>query len=468
MNKKTIFLMIMVLLLTLSCSIFNSSSPAPAALSTSGVSAELAATMTVLSEGKAAAEAATQAVIQAATQAAVLAETTPQAGMAPAPQATQPGIAATQPGIAATQPGIAATQPGIAGGFDTTFTLQEEPIQDERVYEAKAALQELGYEICSGGYISLTPFYTAQAASAVSQFQAANGLEVTGNLDPATWAALFGADPQPAPQGDLETYEVAAALMVNLPNMTVVNDIVWTMAKGYGYMEAFDPDAGNFFQGLYNVNTLPGEESYQPIVLTTDGKQLWVASLGGDDAILQAYDVASANPMEGILTPLLPQSIHFDAYFIYGLAYDGMRLWASVEDKNGVSLVSIDPVKAAVEVFPLQWENFPAGGAWDPVNRLLWVPVSGTYGDGAILAVDPREGPTGEVLGICGTEVAFDGTLLWVVKADRIVGVDPVSKIIRAEIVLDEPTYISSIVVDGNRLWLMNGDTAVVLMVELR
>ena len=456
MNKKIIFLMITLLLLTLSCSLFNSSSPAPAALSTSGVSAELAATMTVL------------------------AETAPEVGLAPAPQATQPGIAATQPSFDATQPSFDATQPSFDATqpsfdsevppLDTTFSLEGEPIPDERVYEAKLALAGLGYEVCLNEYLDTTPFYTAQAAYAVSQFQAANGLTVSGSLDPATWAVLFGSNPQPAPQDRLVEYPAQESLSLSsygATDMAVINGTVWAFPESFGFIEAFNPSASEIYQGIYSLSMLPGEEYYQPFALTTDGTLLWVA-FQGDDAILQAYDVAAASSVEGILRPVLPQSIHFDATYIYGLAFDGKRLWASVEDPTGVSLVSINPAKEEVEVYPLQMENFPAAVAYDPNSVLIWVPVSGVFGDQAILSVNPRNGEAGEILGACGSQVVFDGTLLWVVKIDRLVGVDPASGEARAVVDLGGPTPIRTITFDGERLWLLNGDTGVILIVELR
>jgi hypothetical protein len=203
------------------------------------------------------------------------------------------------------------------------------------------------------------------------------------------------------------------------------------------------------------------------MALATDGQWLWVA-FQGVDGMVQAYDVASANPVEGLLQPVLQQSIHFDSFYIRGMVHDGVRVWVSIEDTIGPGLVSIDPLKATAQVFMLPYENYPAAAAFDTNSKMLWVPVEGMLGDHAILAVDPRDGLTGEVLGVCGFQAVFTGDLLWVVKSDRLVGVDPTSRAIKAVAHLEGHSYIPAIAFDGKHLWVLDQEYGMLLYVRVK
>ncbi|MBN2147217.1 MAG: peptidoglycan-binding protein [Anaerolineales bacterium] len=347
--------------------------------------------------------------------------------------------------------------------LDVEFSVQDPPLIDDRVAVIKETLAGLGYEICLGLDEFYSPFYSAQTAAAVRQFQAANDLETSGIVDGLTWERLFSPSAMPVPQSRALEFDLVEAFPggAGATDMVAIGGQLWMMSEGFGYVEMFDPASPDLFMGIYALEPLLGEEGYIPVALATDGTLLWVAFQGNADGMVLAYDVANAVPVEGLLRPVMLEAIHFEAFFIRGISHDGKRLSIAVEDSHGASILSLNTEKLSeLHATALPMENFPAAPAFVPETQSLWVPVEGVLGDHAILELN-ASGLTGNLLGVCGLQVAYDGTLLWVVKADRVVGVAPLSGEVRTQALFDAPMMIWAITVDEGRLWLLAADEVV-------
>jgi len=352
--------------------------------------------------------------------------------------------------------GIAPTQESVDPGKpEDALYLQDPPVPSEETYNVNLQLMELDYEICEP-----TDFFTAQTEIAVKRFQEVNGLEVDGVVGPETWEHLFGDDAVPAtlPQvGDVPAY--MAPSPVGGGAIARDGEHLWVLSPGFTSLEAFKigPVVGQEYAGIYSLQTLTGEEEYRPQTMTYDGTSMWVAFLGDDDAILQAYDT-DVSPVEGVLTPQLAESIHIeDVLAINGLIFDGSKLWLAFEGISFPSgLVPVDPETGEVgQLIGFGMEAYVKTPAFD--GEKLWVPVDGYYGGDAIRSVDPVSGELGELLGVCGTHVVYDTTMLWVAKEGELWVVDPYNgeSIIRVPL---EVGQVRSMIFSGAGVWVLDWD----------
>ncbi|MCJ7622962.1 MAG: hypothetical protein MUO76_05635 [Anaerolineaceae bacterium] len=90
------------------------------------------------------------------------------------------------------------------------------------------------------------------------------------------------------------------------------------------------------------------------------------------------------------------------------------------------------------------------------------MPLQGMFGDNSILSVDPASKSKGEILGMCGHSVLYDGQVLWVARTGEVVGVDTTSREIIARAILNNlDTFVYDMTFDGEYLWVLDSNGAV-------
>jgi hypothetical protein len=342
---------------------------------------------------------------------------------------------------------------------ETRYRWQDPPMIDDNVAQIKLKLQELGYEICTLPGESPTPFFSQQADAAVRQFQAVNGLVVDGIVGPLTWGMLFGPGPLPAPAPQAEAYTVSAPFAGSSggTDIAAVGGQVWALTEGFGFLEVFDPDSPDLMVGMYALVSQPEDEAYQPMALAAAGARLWVAGMGPEGGLVQAYDTSTANPMEGLLQPQLAAGLRFEALTIRAVAASESRVWVAVETMQGGRVVQFDAQsgkRLADQALPQ--EAYALGLAYETVGARLWAPVEGPLGDYAVLPFGAGAEQAGAPLGVCGFQAAYGGEWLWVAKTGRLVGVDPANGQVGAAAELAEPLAIRALAADATRLWILD------------
>jgi peptidoglycan hydrolase-like protein with peptidoglycan-binding domain len=338
--------------------------------------------------------------------------------------------------------------------LEEDLSLQDPPVPSDNTYDLSVRLMDLGYEICTP-----VDFFTVQTESAVKAFQQNNGLTVDGVVDSQMWDLLFSqvAIPQEWDAEELVFDQVLAGISGDL--IASDGSLLWVLTQGYGYLEAFDPELADM-AGIYSLVPLPGDENYLPSVFTYDEEKLWIGSQGMDEAVIQAYDLYYADPTEGLLYPLHSDSYKIsDVAFLKGLSYDGSLLWIAYEGFSFPSgLIAVVPdTGEIIRTVEFGMEEYIGAPIFD--GEQLWIPVEGYFGGQAIRSVDPEKGEIGDLLGICGFPLAYDGAALWVAKEDSLWVVDPFTGVVQAIAHFDQ--MVKSLTFSGARIYVLLWDDTI-------
>jgi hypothetical protein len=341
---------------------------------------------------------------------------------------------------------------GSSGG---TLALQDPPEPSNEAGQVNQRLLELGYEICDP-----SDFFSPQTEGAVKEFQRINSLEASGAVDSATWDLLFSEAALPAD-------DTAQELVFSEPLEGVTGDklassgsLLWVLSRGFNFIEAYDTDTGEY-AGIFSLETRPGEENYTPQAIAYDESRLWVASQGDGDAIVQAYG-PSADPTEGIMKPLLEESIYLDDVLsIRGLSFDGQRLWMAFESAaypSGIAYINrlSNQVSFVFEYGPP--EQYVSAPVFD--RDYLWAAFEGVVMGDAIMALNNNSGAVEGASGFCGYHIAHDLTALWVAKEYEVLAVDPYG----GGMVFGRATFesrITDMTFSGARIYLLFEDGTV-------
>ncbi len=333
------------------------------------------------------------------------------------------------------------------------LTVQDPMIIDPNAGQAKFRLMELGYDICT----ILTDYYTYQTGAAIRQFQAAAGLEPNGVLDATTLERLLADDaprqmdvfPVPLNTSEAIYMEIGDAL-------AVTPDSLWILQGGYFVQFS---KYGEFL-GYYQVEPLLGEENYLPVAVTFDGTYLWIAQQGIEDALAQAYDPTTANPVDGLLKPVFPESAHFPSRQLYAAAaFDGQTVWFLTDYMQAVILQPVDvnsgTAGTMIRVGESSETGYGYGIAIDPGTGSLWVTYGDeVFGEHAIVAVDPISRNVGPALGPCGLRVTYALSRLWFVNQQGLWSVDPVTgERVLYDIIPGEQAVFAT---DADTLWMLD------------
>jgi len=331
------------------------------------------------------------------------------------------------------------------------LTVQDPQVSDPQAGQAKFRLLELGYDICT----ITTDYYNYQTEAAVRQFQLAAGLEAHGALDPLTLERLLAADapaqPTPSPVA-LTTNEII--YLESGEALVAASGSFWALQGGYFVQFS---GAGDFL-GFFLVQPLPGEEDYLPAAFAYDGVYLWIAQQGPTDAIVQAYDPKTADPVDGLLQPSLPASIHFPSMQIYAAAADNGTIWFLTDDLQSIFLQPVDALHATagtpMRVGQSSGFGYGYGIAPDPAG-VLWVSYADEiFGEQAILRVNPATGTVGPALGPCGMRVTYALSRLWFVNPQGLWSFDPASG---ERVLYDYPADGQTLfAAESGSLWLLD------------
>jgi hypothetical protein len=389
----------------------------------------------------------------------------PTSTPAPIPQATrmQPSTETQTPSpVAASATNTPGPSPSAPASGDEVYSLQDPPLSGERIGGIKFRLMELGYfydpEVCA---ISAA-FYTRATEAAIRSFQAVNALEANGVADAGTLERLFSANAMPAP--GLEAPYISASRAFDAPPgsaFVIIDGQIWILDE-YGMITAFSLDGE--FNGLYQVEPLPGEEEYRPAALWFNGDYLWIAQQGPGDAVLQAYDPDAASPAEASLKPIFDRSIHFPSQHLHAAASsDGDSLWLLVEDLDKEALL-LQPVNLSTQAAgtPIRLEMSSGysrgdGIAYDTRSGNLWVLYGDDiFGEGVVVQVNPASPEAGEALPVCSRQMAFDGDLLWLANENRLLAINPMDGNVQAQSLLDADARV--LYANGKIIWVMAGD----------
>lgn len=168
--------------------------------------------------------------------------------------------------------------------------------------------------------------------------------------------------------------------------------------------------------GVDQTYPLPADVT-RPVAIASDGKNLWIASLGPTNG--SAPSVTRLSPSDGKTTRvLLPKNSAPVA-----IAFDGVHMWTANSDTNTVSKIAVDTVKV-VGTYNLPAGSSPAAIAIDqpgysasvgPIDPNIYV-WTANVANNTVSKIDAATGrvvanyPVGRTPG----DIAFDGTHMWV------------------------------------------------------
>jgi hypothetical protein len=216
------------------------------------------------------------------------------------------------------------------------------------------------------------------------------------------------------------------------------------------------------FLGFFQVEPLAGEEMYVPVAVIYAADMLWIAQQGPQDALLQAYDLETADPVEALLKPAFSQSIHFPSLQLYpAAAFDGLNLWLLVDDSQDQALL-LQPLNVQSRTAGSQLRlgessgfGYGYGIAYDPNSGTLWVTYADEiFGEQAIVAVDPQTGDIGPGLGPCGSGVTYSMSRLWFFNQQGLWSYDPGSG--ERRLYALESGSPASLVAGPDSLWVLD------------
>ena len=332
-----------------------------------------------------------------------------------------------------------------------TLALQDPPVPSNEATQVNERLLELGYEICYA-----ESYFSPQTESAVKTFQQTNHLPVDGVVDTATWDRLFSEAALPY---DLSVYKMKFSMPlegIQGDKIASSGPLLWVMGRYYNLVEAYDTETGEL-AGMFSVTV---EDGYTLQSMAYDGKNLWFASQDDQgNAHLQVYNL-NVNPVDGYLNPSKPEPIRFeDVAFIRNLNYDRGRLWFSYEGtKIPSALAEIDAIGGEVlQEIEFGLDEYPNTPVSDGQN--LWVAVAGGAGGYAIRSFVALTHEMGDPMGICGTQLAWDGAGLWVAKEDAVWMVFPSTAFVNA--VAEFDVNIKDITIYEARLYILFEDDTV-------
>lgn len=294
------------------------------------------------------------------------------------------------------------------------------------VDDLQGKLISLGYPICEH-----LGFYDLQTETAVRLFQAENGLAADGMVSSWTWSVLNSLAAKKYQQPEVPVYSVS--------NQYPLEKGAWAFAMDKNYLWfytneqviKFDPASMQFI----NAISLPylGQQTgpdgvkydvrYGPMYIfpPLTGNQIWLMGgygFGygpGSDATLSINTTGKL-----LITPYL-----FPGDYSYGAVLDALyvnnEIWAFHHLNGEVILYLVDYTGGLIPSSYMGYEfSDTSAYTWD--GSRLWALIA-TEGF-ALASVDAYGASYGKGIGPCGSDLAWDGTWLWVLREDKLYAYD--------------------------------------------
>lgn len=292
------------------------------------------------------------------------------------------------------------------------------------VKQLEIRLKELGYGICDANKV-----YSEQTTAALARFQALNGLEANGVIDPETWTLLFSGEALPISHG-------AALSVVQLGEMdfsghlSFDGEALWLVGSesllridsetGRVMNTISYPDLGQVKDG-YGV-TYPKTFSADQAMVNED--QLWVSGEVLTYPNLQASALLVFDYSGKLIRgPLFLSSNRDVLTWVPALFKFSGKIWASLDAFPNQTLYEINPLSYQVgRGIPLR--DVEAVYDMESDGETIWVTMV-LEGDRTVRTLNLNTGRFGPPLAACGYELAFDGKWLWVERSAIIFAIDP-------------------------------------------
>jgi peptidoglycan hydrolase-like protein with peptidoglycan-binding domain len=303
-------------------------------------------------------------------------------------------------------------------------------MSDPNVELLEERLFELGYPICE-----IDRDFGAQTAFAVTQFQLTNALDADGVVGPKTWDVLFGDNALPLTLPGKQLSLSAPVSVGQADDIAFDGKDIWVVNNDFGsdndVLRKLDLSSGT---GIARV-TIPdlGEivgpdgKTYpyhlHPYHIFASKDMLWVAgraSGGTETGTPTIVAVKSSGNLLG--DPIYVGTYNVDYSAVVDFFAVGNQVWALAYEPE-VTLYQLNASSYQSDRRVTVYDTFEATSAAFDGSRLWLAAYRGD--EWAIRSVNLDNGVVGQVLGVCGDQLTFDGQWIWVAGDGLAVAVDP-------------------------------------------
>lgn len=297
-----------------------------------------------------------------------------------------------------------------------------------KVDQLHEILQELGYPVCDVSYE-----FMLQTEAVVKAFQLQHGLAADGIVGQETWAILTSGSALAAAPSNAEMLKFNAPMRLEVSSDGAAFDDkgnLYVIFRSQKRLARYDLKSMTILKYISLPNlgkepdisggTVPVGFFISDVLPIDEG--LW---LGGGTT-------AGPAPQKPALLALKNNGSLLSGPFKFGgwddTAYQSMvmagkQVLALYESfSSGPSLWTAD-VKSGIQ-WKVDLDHRIMGSrasAYDGSSLWVTLPMQGD----AIAAISPSYGNLKSVLGACGTDLAFDGSLLWVLQERQVAAYDP-------------------------------------------